>query len=128
MLPGSAPTLPLYVLALWALACAANAGERSYLSRDEIQATLIGKPIVSHNLASGRVSEWEFHSDGHVDAVNRSGPGRATGTWSFRPDGSMCVTMLSRTGCRFWFRQDGVLVNADTRAPDAPPTAEVRFR
>jgi hypothetical protein len=40
----------------------------------------------------------------------------------------MCVTMLSRTGCRFWFRQDGVLVNADTRAPDAPPTAEVRFR
>ena len=53
--------------------------DRVYPNRAEIESTLIGKPIVSSNLASGMVSHWQFYADGRVDFVNRSGPGRASG-------------------------------------------------
>lgn len=103
--------------------------DRVYLSRAEIESTLIGKPIVSNNLATGMVSRWQFYSDGRVDFANQSGPGKASGRWFFNPDGSMCVTMISRTGCRYWFRneKDGAIANANTREPNAPTVAEIRF-
>lgn len=102
---------------------------RVFLSRAEIEATLIGKPIVSSNLSTGMVSRWQFHSDGRVDFVNLSGPGHASGKWVLHADGSMCVTMISRTRCRYWFRngKDGAIANAETRDPNAPTVAEVRF-
>ncbi len=105
----------------------AHAQERVYLGKAEIEQTLIGKSIVSRNLASGMVSHWEFHPDGRVEFVNRSGPGSASGTWTIHPDGSMCVTMVSRTGCRYWFRQDGAFANANTNEPSAPTVARVHF-
>jgi len=103
--------------------------DRVYLSRAEIESTLIGKPIVSSNLSTGMVSRWQFYPDGRVDFANRSGPGKASGKWFFNPDGSMCVTMITRTGCRYWFRneKDGAIANADTREPNAPTVAEIRF-
>jgi len=105
------------------------AHERVFLSRAEIESTLIGKPIVSNNLATGMVSRWQFYADGRVDFANRSGPGRASGKWFLNPDGSMCVTMIARTGCRYWFRNEkgGAIANADTREPNAPTVAEIRF-
>ena len=33
---------------------------RMFLSKAEIETTLIGKPIVSSNLSSGMVSRWQF--------------------------------------------------------------------
>jgi len=50
--------------------------DRVFLSKTEIESTLIGKPIVSNNLATGMVSSWQFYADGRVDFANRSGPGR----------------------------------------------------
>lgn len=102
---------------------------RVFLSKAEVESTLIGKPIVSSNLSTGMVSRWQFHADGRVDFVNQSGPGKASGKWVLNADGSMCVTMISRTGCRYWFRneKDGALANASTREPNAPTVAEIRF-
>jgi hypothetical protein len=107
----------------------ASIHDRVFLSKAEIETTLIGKPIVSSNLSTGMVSRWQFYSDGRVDFANRSGPGKASGKWFLNPDGSMCVTMISRTGCRYWFRneKDGALANANTREPNAPTVAEIRF-
>lgn len=104
-----------------------HAQERVYLTKSEIEQTLIGKGIVSRNLATGMLSHWEFHSDGRVYFVNRSGPGSASGTWTIRTDGLMCVTMILRTDCRYWFRKGGTLANADTTAPNAPTVAEIQF-
>ena len=104
----------------------AKAGERTYLNRAEIEASLLDKGVTSRNLASGALSHWQFHRDGTVDA-SRSGLGRASGTWAIMDDGKMCVTMLNRTGCRYWFRKADAFANADTMAPDAPIVAEVRF-
>ncbi|MDM0110647.1 hypothetical protein QTI66_00720 [Variovorax sp. J22R133] len=106
---------------------AAADSDRTYLSKPEIQVSLIGKGILSKNLQSGMLSHWEFRPDGTVEAVNRTGIGRATGTWSIRDDGQMCVKMMNRTGCRYWFRKGDALANADTNAPDAQTVAEVRF-
>ena len=39
----------------------------------------------------------------------------------------MCVTMLARTGCRYWFRQGGALANAISKDPDSPLVAEIEF-
>jgi hypothetical protein len=103
------------------------AQDRVFLSKAEIERTLIGKAIVSNNLASGMISRWEFHSDGRVDFVNRSGPGSASGTWTLHADGSMCVTMVLRTVCRYWFTKDGTIANANTKGPDAPTVARIRF-
>jgi len=103
------------------------AQDRVFLSKAEIERTLIGRVIVSNNLATGMISRWEFHSDGHVDFVNRSGPGSASGTWVLKADGLMCVTMILRTGCRYWFTKDGAIANATTKGPDAPTVAQVRF-
>lgn len=104
----------------------AVADDRSYLSKVEIQERLVGKLILSKNLQSGAVSHWAYHPDGTVDA-SRTGMGKATGTWSIRDDGQMCVTMVKRTGCRYWFRKGEMLANADTNSPDAPIVAEVLF-
>jgi len=116
-------------LATLGVAAQASAGEtaRSYLSKAEIQARLIGKGVVSKNLASGKLSHWDFHADGRVEAVSRSGLGSASGTWSIRDDGQMCVSMLGRTGCRYWFQQGDAFANADSNAPDAQTVAEVRL-
>ncbi|MGR4871395.1 hypothetical protein ACIPRI_21330 [Variovorax sp. LARHSF232] len=114
-------------LAASAITAIAATEERAYLSKPEIQASLIGKGIVLKNLASGKLSHWEFHPDGRVVAVSRSGLGSASGTWSIRDDGQMCVSMLGRTGCRYWFRKGNALANADSRTPDAQTVAEVSF-
>lgn len=117
------------VLAAGALATAqgARAGtdERSYLSKTEIQASLIGKEILSKNLASGKLSHWAFRADGTVEAAGSLG--RATGTWTIRDDGQMCVTLVGRTGCRYWFRTGDSFANADSKAPDARTVAQVRL-
>ncbi|AGU49542.1 hypothetical protein VAPA_1c24410 [Variovorax paradoxus B4] len=104
-----------------------SADDRVFLGKAEIEKTLIGRAIVSSNLATGMVSRWQFHADGRVDFVNQSGPGRASGTWFLDADGLMCVTMALRTGCRYWFRKDGAIANANTREPNAPTVAEIRF-
>jgi hypothetical protein len=103
------------------------AQDRVFLSKAEIESTLIGKAIVSNNLVTGMISRWEFHSDGHVDFVNLSGPGSASGRWNLKADGYMCVTMLMQTGCRYWFTKDGAIANANTKGPDAPTVAQIRF-
>lgn len=105
----------------------AAAEERIYLTKTEIEASLMGKAIVSKNIASGKLSHWEFRGDGTVEAVSLGGLGRAAGTWSIRDDGQTCVKMLGRTGCRYWFRQGGAYANADSNQPDAPIVAEVRY-
>ncbi|SEB25769.1 hypothetical protein [Variovorax sp. YR216] len=101
--------------------------QRVYLSKTEIEQTLIGKAMISSNLATGMISRWEFHPDGRVDFVNRSGPGSASGKWIVNADGLMCVTMVLRTRCRYWFRKDGTIANADAKGPDSPTRAEIRL-
>lgn len=103
------------------------ATERVYLGKEEIERVLIDKGIESRNLSTGMVSHWIFRPDGRVEFANKSGPGSASGTWVVRSDGLMCVTMLTRTGCRYWFRQGRTLANALGREPDSPLVAEVEF-
>ncbi|MDM0113848.1 hypothetical protein QTI66_16940 [Variovorax sp. J22R133] len=105
----------------------AHPQERAFLNSDEVRQTVVGRGIISRNLQSGMVSHWEFFEDGRVEFANRSGPGSATGTWSLRPDGAMCVSMLAHTGCRYWFRSAAGIANADSPKPDAPTVAEVKF-
>jgi len=118
--------LPMAIATVLLHPAVAAAGERAYLSKPEIENSLLGKPMLSRNLASGSLSHWEFRRDGSVEA-SHSGLGRAAGTWSVREDGQMCVTLMNRTGCRYWFRTEGAFANADTRSPDAMVVAEVRF-
>jgi len=125
---------PVVILMWWCIAAASVIADepvpihdRVFLSKADIERTLIGRAIISNNLASGMVSRWQFHSDGHVDFVNRSGPGRASGTWILDADGLMCVTMVLRTGCRYWFSKEGAIANTNSKEPDAPTVAEIRF-
>lgn len=101
--------------------------ERIYLNKLDIERVLIGKGLESKNLTTGMVSHWIFLPNGSVEFANKSGPGSASGTWVVRPDGLMCVTMLSRTGCRYWFRQGSALANAISKEPDSPLVAEIGF-
>ena len=121
------PRLALAAFAAFALLLpgAAFAEERTYLSKAEIEASLLGRTVVSKNIASGKLSQWEFRADGTVEATGALG--RAAGTWSIRDDGQTCVKLLGRTGCRYWFRQNGAYANADTNQVDAPVVAEVRY-
>lgn len=129
----SFPTFPCFACFAFAtlasiavlLPGAARAEERTYLTKTEIEASLLGKTVVSKNIASGKLSQWEFRADGTVEAVG--GLGRAAGTWSIHGDGQTCVKMLGRTGCRYWFRQGGAYANADSNQSDAPVVAEVRY-
>ena len=105
----------------------AAAEERIYLGKVDIERVLIGKGLESRNLSTGMVSHWVFLPNGSVEFANKSGPGSASGTWIVRTDGLMCATMLTRTGCRYWFRQGGALANAVSKDPDSPLVAEIRF-
>ncbi|BEP52746.1 MULTISPECIES: hypothetical protein [Variovorax] len=103
------------------------AEERVYLGKAEIESVLIDKGIESRNRSTGMVSHWIFRPDGRVEFANKSGPGSASGTWVVQTDGLMCVTMLTRTGCRYWFRQGSTLANALGKEPDSPLVAEIAF-
>lgn len=103
------------------------AEERIYLSKVDIELVLVGKGLESRNLSTGMVSHWVFLPNGKVEFANKSGPGSASGTWIVLTDGLMCVTMLARTGCRYWFRQGGALANANSKDPDSPRVAEIEF-
>ena len=103
------------------------AQERIYLSKVDIERVLIGKGLESRNLSTGMVSHWVFLPNGKVEFANKSGPGSASGTWIVQTDGLMCVTMLARTGCRYWFRQGSALANAISKDPDSPLVAEIEF-
>jgi len=105
----------------------ARAEDRAYLTKAEIEMQIVGHGILSKNLASGKFSHWEFHPDGRVDAVSKNGLGSASGTWTLRDDGQMCVKMVGRTGCRYWFHKGNSFANADTNAPDAETVAEVSY-
>ena len=121
---------PLFLAAnvlLMAQPVQAAADDRTYLSKPEIETQIVGHGILSKNLASGKLSHWNFHPDGRVDAVSRNGLGSASGTWTLRDDGQMCVSMLGRTGCRYWFRKGSAFANADSRSPDAQTVAEVSY-
>jgi len=109
------------------MSAAAAPAERVYLTKAEIEASLMGKAVVSKNVASGKLSQWAFRSDGTVEAVSLSGLGKAKGTWSIRDDGQTCVKMLARTGCRYWFHYGDAFANADSNQPDSPIVAEVRY-
>lgn len=127
------PALPMAAAALLlALSAALRPGaaaaeERVYLGKAEIEASFSGRSIESRNIASGKLSHWDFHADGTVNAVSLNGLGRAAGTWTIREDGQTCVRLLGRTGCRYWFRQGDAYANAESRLPDAPVIAEVRY-
>jgi hypothetical protein len=103
------------------------AEERIYLGKAEIESVLIDKGIESRNLSTGMVSHWIFRPDGRVEFANKSGPGSTSGTWVVQTDGLMCVTMLARTGCRYWFRQGGTFANAPGKEPGSPLVAEIAF-
>jgi len=124
--PGALSARAVTFLLCMGLTATAHA-DRVYLGQADIEAALIGKAVVSKNLSTGMLSHWEFRPDGSVRVVNWSGPGRASGTWVVRSDGLTCVTVMARTGCRYWWRQGDSLANAESNRPDAPTVAEVRF-
>ena len=125
--PHARLALSCCVVALMQPGHAGADNERSYLSKPEIESQIVGHGILSKNLASGNLSHWDFHPDGRVDAISRNGLGSASGTWTLHDDGQMCVRMLGRTGCRYWFRKGNAFANSDTRAPNAQTVAEVSY-
>ncbi|RZL89967.1 MAG: hypothetical protein EOP82_17305 [Variovorax sp.] len=117
--------MAIALVAAATFAAPARAQERIYLAKVDIEHSIIGHRILSKNLSSGMLSRWDFRHDGTVDAVQGSGSVRASGTWAIRDDGRMCITMMSRIGCRYWFRRGVDFSNSDTREPTAQTVAEV---
>ena len=99
---------------------------RVFLGKADVEVTIVGKPLVSRNLASGIVSTWLFRPDGTVEAMGAAG--KAVGTWHLYEDGRMCVHMLGRSACRYWFWLGESLANAESREPGARAMAEVSVR
>ena len=116
--------LALLVAAL-AAPLRASGQNRIYLNKAEVELVVVGRSVLSRNLSTGMVSHWRFRPDGTVEAVSLSGVGKAEGTWSLHEDGRMCVAMLGRSGCRYWFRQGDSLANAESRDPAARTIAVV---
>lgn len=121
------PRLPLPTLLCSALLAPGHAlGQaKVFLTKPEVESAIVGKPLVSRNLASGWVSRWVFHPDGTVEASRPGVAGLAAGTWRLDEDGRMCVSMLARSACRYWFRLGADYANAESREPGAGTVAEV---
>jgi len=121
------PLLTLLASALLAPFRALGQG-RDFLSKPEVELAIVGKPLVSRNLSSGLVSHWVFNPDGTVEAFRLGDAFRAAGSWQLHEDGRMCVSMMGRSGCRYWFRRGVDFANAETREPRARTVAEVSVR
>jgi hypothetical protein len=118
----------LALLAAVLLAPVRAAGQsRIYLSKAEVELVIVGKSLLSTNLSSGRVSHWRFWPNGSVEAASLAGLGQASGTWNLHEDGRMCVAMMGRSGCRYWFREGDAYANAESREPGARTVAVVRI-
>lgn len=118
----------LALLAAMLLAPVRATGQsRVYLNKAEVELVIVGKSLLSRNLASGRLSHWRFWPNGTVEAASQGGFGQASGTWSLQDDGRMCVAMLGRSGCRYWFREGDAYANAESREPGARTVAVVRI-
>lgn len=120
--------LTLPVLAFPFLFGLAHAQEapRTFLSKAEIEKTVIGKSMTHKEVATGTVRKWDLRSDGRIYYNNISNTNKVasgSGTWDLKDDGALCVhwsRVADGSGSCSYFSNDGdTLVRTDTNTAAA---------
>ena len=121
-------------------AATATGGARQFLSRGELEQTLIGKAYTMRDAASGNVVRWDIRTGGRLYVNNQSQSnvgGAASGRWELRDDGSLCATLNdtpnhrmqdrrgSEDGCWYFYRAGDKLLRTGAATADASVQAEV---
>lgn len=73
------------------------------LSADEVRLLLEDRTVESFNLITGTTSFTYYATDGSV--YQERYWSQRTGTWNIKPDGQICMSMMSKAGsCRYIFQ------------------------
>ncbi|HYP82850.1 hypothetical protein [Variovorax sp.] len=125
--------LPLCLIAAVPALCPAqDAPERTYLTKQEVEQTLIGKPH-TFKASNGSLIKWDLRPDGDLYYNNLSyatSGGNGSGKWELRDDGQLCVKWnraeSGNGGCNYYFRKpDGKFGRSGRKAPDAKENAQI---
>jgi len=123
-----------------ARAAPAVAGSRQFLTRAELEQTLVGKAYTMRDASSGNLVRWDIRSGGRLYVNNLSNSatgGGGSGRWHLRDDGGLCATLNitpnnrlqdrrgSEDGCWYFHRAGDKLLRTGSATADASVQAEV---
>ena len=116
-------------------------GARKFLSRSELEQTLIGRSHTLKDIASGNFVRWDIRNGGLL-YYNIQGTGivgaNGSGRWEAKDDGSLCAKLNAvlpqnrmqdrrggEDGCWYFFREGDKLMRTDSAAPQAGVQGEI---
>jgi hypothetical protein len=116
------------------LCCAAHSQEaaRTYLSKAEVEKTVVGKSMTYKELTSGTLRKWDIRSDGRLyynDLSNAAKSWNGSGTWELKDDGAICVhwsrAWQGPDFCNYFFQDGDTLVRTGTNTVTAKVIARI---
>lgn len=106
--------------------CGAQAADRNYLSKEQVQAMLIGKNYSFNRLSDGNRISWDIRANGFLFGNNRTRNSSDTAKWELKDDGALCIQWRgnSQSGCTYYFKDADKLLRTESRDSAAPVVAE----
>ena len=117
------------VIASFFLVCAAiaQAQDRAYLSKSEVEQLIVGKEVTHLRSRDGNKVKWDIRPGGMLFASNLTSNSKDTAQWEIKGDGALCLKWRgnSQDGCFFHFKVGDKLVRTENNQPTAPVTSEI---
>ena len=117
------------VIASFFLVCGAiaQAQDRTYLSKSEVEQLFVGKAVTHLRSADGSKVKWDFRSGGMLYGSNLTTSRTDSAKWEIKDDGALCLKWRggSLDGCYFHFKNGDKLVRTENNQPTAPVTSEI---
>lgn len=106
--------------------------QRQYLTKADLETTLVGKAHTFKHVSSGSLVKWDIREGGRIyyNNFSRSNTGgNGSGTWELKDDGSLCIrwarTFDGGANCVYFFKEGEILQRTSELDAAAPVNAIV---
>ena len=105
----------------------AQAQDRTYLNKGEVEKLLVGKASTHLRLADSNKVKWDIKSGGVLYGNNLTVSGSDTARWEIKDDGGLCVKWRgkSQDGCFYHFKSGDKIMRTENSQPTAPINSEI---
>lgn len=105
----------------------AEAQDRTYLNKGEVEQLLVGKASTHLRLADGNKVKWDIKSGGMLYGNNLTVSGTDSAKWEIKDDSGLCLKWKgkSQDGCFYHFKSGDKVMRTENLEPSAPIVAEI---
>ena len=105
----------------------AQAQDRTYLNKGEVEQLLVGKVSTHLRFADSNKVKWDVKSSGVLYGNNITVSGSDTARWELKDDGGLCVKWRgkSQDGCFYHFKSGDKIMRTESSQATAPVNSEI---